>query len=272
MTTTTDTPAAEVHVQRGHGSKIHLAFTNQGRIIGTYCATDTLAGGRADLSLRRVYAEVTCKRCLAHMPAKASEQANTTEHTYRSEADAHAARRELINQGLSVSLIAFDPARNVHAFDAHDVFGDQVGAVARRARQRATTETAEPRCQACLDHPGWAHGDLSRRREPRDVCRACLGSGVHDPERFARETAAAPRLHLAAPRSEFTVCGLIAAEQDTTVMPERTTCTNCQHEVAVDPRGIAAEMRLATPMGAEDREHYDALRDSIPTDLAEVLD
>jgi hypothetical protein len=116
----------------------------------------------------------------------------TTEHTYRTEADAHAARRELINQGLSVSLIAFDPARNVYAFDAHDVFGDQVGAVVRRARQ-----------------------------------------------------AAPPRLHLAAPRAEFTVCGLVAAEQDTTVMPERTTCANCQHEVAVDPRGIAAEMRLA---------------------------
>lgn len=34
------------------------------------------------------------------------------------------------------------------------------------------------RCPDCRDHPGWAHGDESRRREPRDVCKACLGSGL----------------------------------------------------------------------------------------------
>ena len=43
--------------------------------------------------------------------------------------------------------------------------------------QRDPFQTHE-RCYDCLDHPGWAHGDESRRREPDDVCRACLGSGV----------------------------------------------------------------------------------------------
>ena len=38
--------------------------------------------------------------------------------------------------------------------------------------------TRLPRCQRCVDHPGWAHGDESRRREPEDVCPACFGSGV----------------------------------------------------------------------------------------------
>lgn len=32
-------------------------------------------------------------------------------------------------------------------------------------------------CLACVEHPGWAHGDESRRRQPADVCRSCLGSG-----------------------------------------------------------------------------------------------
>lgn len=35
-----------------------------------------------------------------------------------------------------------------------------------------------PRCLACIDHPGWAHGDESRRREPGDTCRHCYGSGT----------------------------------------------------------------------------------------------
>lgn len=39
------------------------------------------------------------------------------------------------------------------------------------------TTTATP-CPACLPHRGWAHSDESRRKEPRDVCRSCLGSGV----------------------------------------------------------------------------------------------
>lgn len=35
-----------------------------------------------------------------------------------------------------------------------------------------------PRCPRCLGHPGWAHDDESRRREPDDVCLSCFGSGV----------------------------------------------------------------------------------------------
>lgn len=34
------------------------------------------------------------------------------------------------------------------------------------------------KCLNCSDHPGWAHGDPTRRREPDDLCRACLGSGI----------------------------------------------------------------------------------------------
>lgn len=33
-------------------------------------------------------------------------------------------------------------------------------------------------CQACAAHPGWAHDDERRRREPADVCKTCLGAGV----------------------------------------------------------------------------------------------
>jgi hypothetical protein len=33
-------------------------------------------------------------------------------------------------------------------------------------------------CPTCLDHPGWASSDLSRRRDPHDVCRDCFGSGT----------------------------------------------------------------------------------------------
>ena len=39
------------------------------------------------------------------------------------------------------------------------------------------------RCPVCLEHPGWAHDDTTRRDEPRDVCRACLGSGSASPLR-----------------------------------------------------------------------------------------
>lgn len=38
-----------------------------------------------------------------------------------------------------------------------------------------------PRCGHCAAHPGWAHGDTTRRREPRDVCGICLGTGVPQP-------------------------------------------------------------------------------------------
>lgn len=41
-----------------------------------------------------------------------------TEYTFRSEADAHAARRRMIDHGATVSLIAYDAARDVYAFDS----------------------------------------------------------------------------------------------------------------------------------------------------------
>jgi hypothetical protein len=38
-----------------------------------------------------------------------------------------------------------------------------------------------PACGHCAAHPGWAHGDTTRRVEPRDVCGVCLGSGTPVP-------------------------------------------------------------------------------------------
>lgn len=38
-----------------------------------------------------------------------------------------------------------------------------------------------PSCGNCAAHPGWAHGDTTRRVEPRDVCGVCLGSGTPVP-------------------------------------------------------------------------------------------
>lgn len=46
----------------------------------------------------------------------------------------------------------------------------------------------ERRCLVCVEHPGWAHGDESRRSEPHDTCRACFGSGT-------RQTTATPDEH-----------------------------------------------------------------------------
>lgn len=42
----------------------------------------------------------------------------TREHLFATEAQAQAARRDLINRGAAVSLIAYDPARDRYAFDA----------------------------------------------------------------------------------------------------------------------------------------------------------
>jgi hypothetical protein len=39
------------------------------------------------------------------------------EHTFTDEAQAHAVRRTMINQGRSVTLIGFDTARGVYAFN-----------------------------------------------------------------------------------------------------------------------------------------------------------
>lgn len=38
--------------------------------------------------------------------------------------------------------------------------------------------TTYPRCLECIDHPGWNSADLAARREPQDLCKACLGLGV----------------------------------------------------------------------------------------------
>ena len=43
-----------------------------------------------------------------------------TEQTYTNEATARTERRTLINRGKAVSLIAFDPERNVYVFDVED--------------------------------------------------------------------------------------------------------------------------------------------------------
>lgn len=42
-------------------------------------------------------------------------------------------------------------------------------------------EPQAPACGHCAAHPGWAHGDTTRRVEPRDVCGVCLGSGTPVP-------------------------------------------------------------------------------------------
>lgn len=43
------------------------------------------------------------------------------------------------------------------------------------------------RCPVCIDHPGWAHDDESRRKVA-DYCRACHGSGTN-PLVFAADKA-----------------------------------------------------------------------------------
>jgi hypothetical protein len=40
-----------------------------------------------------------------------------TEHTYASESAAHDARRQYIDAGRAVSLVAYDPARDAYVFD-----------------------------------------------------------------------------------------------------------------------------------------------------------
>lgn len=41
------------------------------------------------------------------------------EHTFKSEREAHAARREMIAEGKEVSLIGYDTEREVYAFDSY---------------------------------------------------------------------------------------------------------------------------------------------------------
>jgi hypothetical protein len=42
-----------------------------------------------------------------------------TEFTHSTEQAAHAVRRSLIDQGRKVSLVAFDPSRNLYVFDLY---------------------------------------------------------------------------------------------------------------------------------------------------------
>lgn len=42
-----------------------------------------------------------------------------TEYTFAHEMAAHAVRREMINKGTQVSLIAFDTSRNLYVFDTY---------------------------------------------------------------------------------------------------------------------------------------------------------
>lgn len=44
----------------------------------------------------------------------------TTEKAFKSELAAKSARRELINEGRAVSLIALDPGRDLYVFDLID--------------------------------------------------------------------------------------------------------------------------------------------------------
>jgi hypothetical protein len=57
------------------------------------------------------------------------------EHTFSTEAEAHTTRRTMIDQGTQVSLIAYDPSRNVYAFDT-------IGPVVGRKIQATTTTPA----------------------------------------------------------------------------------------------------------------------------------
>jgi len=43
----------------------------------------------------------------------------TTEFKHSTEQAAHAVRRSLINKGKRVSLVAFDPSRNLYVFDVY---------------------------------------------------------------------------------------------------------------------------------------------------------
>jgi hypothetical protein len=83
-----------------------------------------------------------------------------------------------------VERVAPDPIRDSGIGDLQ--VGDDVLTPSRGAGvvehvdiepEQLTRATPAERCSACAAHPGWAHGDQTRRDEPRDLCRACLGSG-----------------------------------------------------------------------------------------------
>ena len=58
----------------------------------------------------------------------------STEHTYITEAAAKVARRAHINAGASVSLIGYDPMRNVYAYD---VLGHTVELVSKLSKEES---------------------------------------------------------------------------------------------------------------------------------------
>lgn len=57
---------------------------------------------------------------------------------------------------------------------------EEASARERKAAEMVQRDAHEEdsRCPVCIEHPGWAHGDESRRGEPADTCRACFGSGT----------------------------------------------------------------------------------------------
>lgn len=85
---------------------------------------------------------------------------------------ATATRRDVHARGNDISDTRFSIFGNAGAVTFADV-----EVVEPPAPVEAVDESA-PRCQACADHPGWAHADQTRRSEPRDVCRECMGSGT----------------------------------------------------------------------------------------------
>lgn len=52
----------------------------------------------------------------------------------------------------------------------------------------------DTRCQTCIAHPGWAHANEAQRREPQDICKDCLGSGLESVAKNRRAPAAGVEL------------------------------------------------------------------------------
>ena len=67
--------------------------------------------------------EVTCVACLKHLAPETPTHTDrndtmpTVENTFRTEAAARDTRRELIDLGVTVSLLSFDGSRNLYVFD-----------------------------------------------------------------------------------------------------------------------------------------------------------
>jgi hypothetical protein len=82
---------------------------------------------------------------------------------------------------LQVGDDVLTPSRGAGVVEHVDIVSGVTVRVAgdtwRYEPEQLTRATPAERCSACAAHPGWAHGDQTRRDEPRDLCRACLGSG-----------------------------------------------------------------------------------------------